>query len=1138
MSVNTLERTAQSQENGKSVKDYSEYQREILLGLNETHLPEKRQQAQPESTMAKIKRRLEEKKAREEELHQRKLTQLQAATWSAPTEVIQQDETQSEVPTQVIAQETQQIETQILDTQNVSVAEANDDDDDDEDGPIVLHQRKLLPTLAHSNFNSDSESDSDADKGTLKTQQITGKISQKGNEATSDADADDDDDEIIKMPRRTVATAEIISDFPASQIEDYSTMTREEKIKARLEQKKAQRKQIEQEAESANLLKDNNTNKDLSSSKAEAVLKKLEREKSKERKLKALERRQEIQLQNELIAQAAEGLFEKPKSSLTKGKFLEAFSSQLSPERQSIPIANDSITDNNFFKSPSKSKNMDEIKLIAAKTLLKKRSNDKAIHFSSDESDLSSEDEADKIRILEFKRKFSKKSKEAKIKHRESLSLQTQIKRCVAKQSRKRIDKKTEREPDLQENMILSLLAREQMLEGQKLKRKEKEEKSKLKFNLNKSNWSDPEFSGSDNDVESDAKMSIASDDSDTDTQQHDNFQMKMNLTQAINGSSQLHSVLPSQDFQLSQLITQQEISDSKKLNDSDKFNLLRGNVNGLSKLNSVQSIDENFENDELWGLSTENVVFTQTQTQTQNQTQTGNQNRINSANGNSSFNMEFSIQEENEDPEAELGTQIDLPALKRPDQITKSISLDDNEVEVEEDDEDEQITVGRRRDRFEQSDAASDIAQLSGDDDDIEIEETPEERLQRRQMFKLAKAKEKEERKKRAKKMKELGLMDIVEEEANESDSDNVNSLNAKVDHSDSDSDDMNSEDEKLINDARVSVNKDKIRQYHFKEEIAKDTALLERTYKDVKTHKFRDRRAKDGVYDIDFSDDEDEQMMILRMRLQEHRKKKQLDLNKRNDLGIKKDNKQYAFHQSMIVKLPSKIISFRKESQDSLLKEINSDSDITSTNKEQSQLQDVEIEIPPALAAKENQQRTLAAPKKRSRELDIESFKEQANIEAVKQKVLDEFSSDDEEGLRELKRVKTLSRTNSYAVSRSNSNRQSQKFVGDNEFDGAEDENLDSFSILAAQRSSVTSSFKRATTKKVRKSMYTGNIIREVEVTTSSRPVMNSKGAVTKLVAQDNKKELVEDERMNKMMKAGRKNGVRKLGTGKFRR
>lgn len=1138
---------------------YTSYQRELILGLDDANEDQETQQTPADTSyMAGIRRRLLEKRKLEAKNKSEVTTQQTQQIKS--TQVISSFETQA-IDTQVV--ETQQSvtqavvnsskETQLIEssTQTVRTQAVGEEDSEDE---VVTVRRKTV-------INSDDEEEVFPTQKIMRNDMLDSENEEDGvafpKKKVSFIGSEDDNYDDDESPKNkfsysdmhktdaekhleetvmkglfgdveTKNKGEAVTDDITQKIQNYHTMSKEERIKARAEAHRLAREEKEN-AENSLLGQEESAEGHTEPAIGEVSKdtqfvsefnKKQDKKAKAYQKMKLKERRERAE-QAKLIQQAADAILNFDPSSLTKDKLL----AQLTAESDSEDVISENKP-NTIKASPVKQATPVKKTSLASRTIVRTNilPGARAVELDLDGSDSSDSDQdnaKDKLRLLELKRKMVKRNKEKKnLLHRES-SLDEKIKKQIDKQKRKPGKRrKPEEEEMTTEEMVVELLHRDQMRDAENFKRQERERKQKakqqemMKNGIFPSHDDDPEFSQSsegeseneaDNMALSQRQEPIQEEDSEEvhtvspdleqlnfKTTQTDEFKkLGISMTQLFNNGTQKN--------------------EDNRLTAAEKFHALKGDIEGLQKIDesneSIMELTSNGHNNTMGSSFLSKMVADDSMTfsQSQHRKEPSDLNKI------------LGTQTEELSTQVDASTQVDL------------VTEDNNngeagaEIDEDDDDDDEKITIGRKR---ISTDDNSDAAVAS--EEELE-DETEEEKAQRRSLMKLMKEQERKLRMEREKKIKEMGLGKMMENEADESE-DEFKGVGGEDGEA---SDVENSDDERMIDDARnVKLNATEIRQKVLEKELEEDKALVERTYKDVKTHKLRERRAKDGVYDMELSDEDDDEYFKLKLLVRQQMEKKQMEFEGRNKVDLSENNPQKPFFDAMAVKLPSRVLSFKREkSSPSILSELVSDDESAPSEDKVSNGESLKrrSESPSDV----NKRMKIPEPQ----ELDIDSLQERDTRDIARARVLEELSSDDEDGSSALKRIKSSS---TIKLSRHNSYRRASQQAT---LEQTVEDDVDTYSMLASRTTSVTSSFKKATARTVRKGMFTGNIVREVTVTTNSRSVLNSKSAVTKMVSKDvdpeNDKPFDETaDRMSSLLAASRKKGIRKLGTSKFRR
>ncbi|KAG7896316.1 hypothetical protein KL908_000830 [Ogataea polymorpha] len=298
------------------------------------------------------------------------------------------------------------------------------------------------------------------------------------------------------------------------------------------------------------------------------------------------------------------------------------------------------------------------------------------------------------------------------------------------------------------------------------------------------------------------------------------------------------------------------------------------------------------------------------------------------------------------------------------------------------------------------------------------------------------------QKRRKREQELRSKGLNQILENEAEESEDEwqGMGGYDSEV------SDEENSEDEKMLNDAAIDVNGDAIREALLKNEVAADDEMVKKIYKDIKTGAFRKRRARDGAYELELSDDEDQQILEYynRRRLEQQR---QQVLQSKDVKELAKDSNRKAFFDT-IMETEESSYQFEEEPE--------------------------EPDDEDNVGDEDEEEEALVMPKKRK--ITRKQIRSMISFLEDEDKPQEAIYIDDD-GYEEIRQMRESSvvlaeRTETRRVEARNEE---------------EDEDL---GILAMK--SITSSFRMSSLTNERK-------VHEVNVTTSSKPVGDGRGAVT---------------------------------------
>ncbi|GME68391.1 unnamed protein product [[Candida] boidinii] len=204
-------------------------------------------------------------------------------------------------------------------------------------------------------------------------------------------------------------------------------------------------------------------------------------------------------------------------------------------------------------------------------------------------------------------------------------------------------------------------------------------------------------------------------------------------------------------------------------------------------------------------------------------------------------------------------------------------------------------VEGSQKEDDEDENDKADD--ESSSSDEEVESDHEDEEtKLLRLERIRAAKKLHELKIKKKQLEYKKKGMGQILEQEAVESE-DEWQGLGG-IDGEGSDLE--NSEDEKMLDDgSNIKADVNKIRQNMAAEELNKDDEMIKKLYHDLKTGALRNRRARDGAYDLELSDEDEE----LARRFYAYRAQKQRDLLLQNKKisNLAKNESSKAFFESI---------------------------------------------------------------------------------------------------------------------------------------------------------------------------------------------------------------------------------------------
>ena len=1089
----------------------------------------------------------------EQQQKQKQKEKEQLAPHTTPLELAQEKESSFEIATtQPILTEAQE------NSETPQMTIANEKEDDDDDDEIVR------PTQKHKapvHFSEDEEPLSSKETPPPQAP-IVSQTSLFVGENQSDEDGD-----------------ALSEDELSSKIENYHSMSREQRFLAR----KLERSKLRA---AKNALREEENEKYLGSDRK--ILTKIKErkgiiEKNKSEKLK----KHELLRQNELLKKSIEREPIIGPTKFSKSKLLNTL--KLTSDFDS-DNENENLSSNNnseHVKTPPTSPQKEEKKILVPKILrVKSASADKVVDLgSASDSDHADDiyndgDDEDgdgtsinkKTKMLDVKLFYSKKKK-MKMEKKKKATLTDRIRKFNAQQLKAKIsfprEKNSNKDDNLTDEVLAKMLLEEQMknsnIRAKQLKEKKRIEKQKklLQKGQFPTHDDDPEFSeySSDYELSSDDSADYNSDIDPPSKQTNENVlgisqndaEPMLPLTQNIQQGS---------DFQLTQTDALKNFnlsftqiygnSQTQKTDDQltalEKFQKMRDQNNGIPLEPTQETNESSIENSRLLN---ETSFLTK---QLQKDDFEEDQHREVSIEEHQTAHLKEMLDSQN----LVLATQVDTLSMSTQKldaplsvlsahsvstvtqveistQLPESLlSREDREMDHndddDDDDDDEKIKKGRKSKVKDRSENNSSL------EEEAEEEETEEMRLERVEMIKLAKKKERELRRQREKEFKSKGLGQIMENEAVESDDEYHGAGGAEGDISDEE----NSEDEKLIDDgSNVEIDENEMRRIQLEKDLKEDQEQVSKTYKDIKTHKLAERRAKDGVYAVDLSDDDeaDENDQLYRWRefIKKRKLKERQEFMEKNKINIAEDDPKKPFFDAMAVNLPSHISIYK----DSFM---NSPSEVDSMEEpgldhESKNIFANDYDIDNNPPAKKRKLKSKNYSFENDDDIRFSSFKDQ-ELERARDDVLSDDEDGDIDGTEGLKRLKKKT-----SVHLNRKLRASRVPPPKAAAAGDDADELDSLSLLSSKSSSITASFKKATEKKIKISANTGNVIREVKVTTSSKTVTNSRAAVTKLTSTESfgsdnfSKRIVKGscvDRLDKMLAKSRKLGIKRLAKG----
>ena len=1070
--------------------------------------------------------------------------------------------------------------------------DGNDDDnyDDDDDDEEIVRPKQKHKAPARLSEDEEQSSDETTHPPTQPTQPIAETaastsltslfVAENQSEEDNDCDAD--------IPSE---------DELSSKIENYHTMSKEQRFLAR----KLERSKLR----AAKALSQNSEKETYLTSSRKHLIKSRQRKGLIEKNKSDVLKKQELLRQNELLKRsiAKDPVIEPTKFS--KSKLLNSLKLGSDSESDNDNEGRSSNNNSEHLKTPPTSPQKEEKKSFAPNIVrTKSSSTDKVIDLgSASDSDHADdiyhdgddENEGDisidkKTKMLDVKLFFSKKKK-LKLEKKKKATLTEKIRKFNAKQLKVKISSLTDGGPskdaDLTDETLAKMLLEEQMKNSKsRTKQLEEEKKSDRQKDLLRSGEfpshdDDPEFSDYSSDYE------VSSDDSanydlgidsppkeakDVLTETNQTNDDAISLTQNIpqSGDFQLTQTDALQKFNLSftQLFNNSPAEQTDdRLTTLEKFQKMRDNNNGVPLEQTQETNDSTIEHNrflnetsfltkQLQKDEVENYHYNAMETDMKNEIHhpvhlkdiLDSQNLVLETQVDS---LDMSTQQLDA-PLGELSTQAvsvsaQVSVAPPPQELLltqhdtgtdlkshireSSNDVPDIEDDDDDDDDDEKIKRGRKLQMKDDLDNKS-----AAEDEKEEEEETQEMRLKRIEMIKAAKKKERKLRRQREKEFKSKGLGQMMENEAVESDDEYHGTGGVDRDLSDEE----NSEDEKLIDDAsNVHVDENELRRIQLEKDLKEDQEKVSKTYKDVKTHKLAERRAKDGVYAVDLSDDDevDENDQLYRWRefIKKRKLKERKEFLEKNKMNIAEDDPKKPFFDAMAVNLPSHISIYKDSFPNTPSVTASIDENIIDQSNN-ILANDYDDQNPPS---KKRKIKSKIYSFGDDDDIRFSSFKDQEFERARGDVLSDDDEDDDVDGAKELKRLKKKTSVHLHRKLRASKIPPPRAAVV--EYEPSE---LESLSLLSSTSSSITASFKKATEKKVKISANTGNIIREVNVTTSPKTVTNSRAAVTKLAST----ELVDSEssvkrvvkgsgvdRLDKMLARTRKLGIKKLTKGR---
>ncbi|TID19194.1 hypothetical protein CANINC_003764 [Pichia inconspicua] len=732
-----------------------------------------------------------------------------------------------------------------------------------------------------------------------------------------------------------------------------------------------------------------------------------------------------------------------------------------------------------------------------------------------------------KAKKLELSLKYSKKKKQ-KMDKVQKLSFTDRIQRMKAKElkdklsfntTESRSSKTTFTDADLAKMLLQDQLNNSSRAK-KKLRQQRRLEKQQqlLKEGKLTHDDDDPEFS-SDYDI-SDESEDYGSGEEETDQGRYDKEAVDDKIQHSAAKLFDTSGKLEEFNFTLTNMSEKVRTQDKSfdGLTDAEKFARLKhiAEVDEQSELvDSTTDIQPSFRNGSIADLTIENHSANET-SNFQLHDILDSQNLVleTQADG-----VEMSTQKlENDSAALSASTQpLDSFVSNEPknsETLSKLVHEDGSLGDDTDEDEDEKIQIKRKKtDRLK-------------DTDYEDVEGTVEDWQKQAELIKLAKKMQRDKTRKLEAEFKAKGLGDIVEKEAVESEDEFYGVGGGDRDFSDEE----NSEDEKMIDDAtNANIGEDEIRKLHLDKELEEDQARVAKTYKDVKTHELGKRRAKNGVFDVsDSEDDEIDDKRRMMEFIRKRRLREEKDLHANNDFKLAENDPKKAFYDEISIKLPSHVSLYKDSFSNSPTDLDTNDDDESVRNSDlMNYYNGLETTQRPAL----KKPKTSTLTSTLDDDIMYGSFHDQETNRMKAEVLSDNPDDDDNDGS---KILKLLKKKTSLKLTR-------KLVVPAPQAKETTDELNDSGSFgLLTKTNSITSSFKRSTEKKIKISANTGNVIREVSVTTSSKSVGNSKAAVTSFnssssIKKTDKRKIVRGsglDRLDRMLAKSREKGIKSIG------
>ncbi|QOU21618.1 hypothetical protein BRETT_001343 [Brettanomyces bruxellensis] len=1000
----------------------------------------------------------------------------------------------------------------------------------------------------------------------------------------------DEDEEIVTTHRRKGALTQLGDDSKSANVKDktfealgvplekYKRMTREEKINLRLAEKKKDREAKEKKKhkmsqEVSETKKDNKHAKAIDIKSVELTSKKSRRKTNPEMKKLA-----NAVKQNALIRSSGLIIRKSDKTKFTPGKLLAAFESSSDEEEKDekvfseankeTPESSPKLVDQNVTVRPEKTDKVYFVGKAGGKKsdihiplgsyrehILEESGQEKMVDLDSDDDnddDIDQEPSAtDKKRLFDLKRMLSQKltrKRERKKTIKDLLRQETLKQMIKLNKERQKRTTSGQKEDAANQKEIMEMMQQE-LERNKRLAKVEQEKERRNKMILQGKLPVEEELDESE--IEDEEEDEDEDENKEKQEESEDGAENQKN-TESDDESNSNHAASEI-SFQIPDASAIKANKASSMLADlfdqSTTSNKSFEGVQGVDVLRKLQDVDSN--------VSAHNSTLMSKDSEQFKDDSTTSEWMDNSVVNNVSF---ADIRDSKQDiSKIDTGLESQVVQEKKkildsqnflPETQVDEADMATQPVAVDDDDDDEKVHVsGRKRvlkaaQQDIKGDENKDVNENEnyGDDDDDDeiVYEDDETRKKRVELINAARRRAIERENKQRRAFKEAGMGEMMENEAVESDDEWQGIGGADGE----DPEVENSEDEKILDDAsKIVVDKDKIRADLAKHDIKADDEMVKKIYTDLKTGAFRRRRARDGAYELELSDDEDEYMR----QFYEHRRQEYLEKQYMKDANLRKLAKSQssrAFYDTIASdSIRSASIKFedsvdevespvdnpfedngkdKNESVSGGEKDGNGKKDGLFTKEGGNSREDSSGDH-----GEDDDDDILIRPKKR-RKLTVNQVRSMISFldedEDQGEGILDGLSGDekdmlDDDGAAEIKYIKKHMRVKipRKLVGRAEKNQkaatgESSKSNVISLEDGGEsiqpisDDELEDAGVglLAARTHSLASSFRKGKKKKARYSTTTGHEVHEVHVIVGSKPVAHSTGSVSSLTAR----------------------------------